>query len=258
LQLGSLEAVHVIDSSIFYLAAVPAVLFTGISKGGFGGVALLAVPLLSLVISPLQAAGVMLPLLVMMDGLSVWAYRRSMSFANLKTLLPGAAIGIAVGWFTAEFTSEDGVRLIVGGVAVVFTVYMVLFRRDAEGTPPHAAKGLFWGGCAGYTSYVAHAGSPPLQVYLLPQRLPKAEYASTAVLFFAVVNRIKVPPYFLAGQLDGANLMTALVLAPLVPVGVLIGVWLNRTISERLFYNVVYAMAFLIGVKLIYDVVATG
>ena len=85
----------------------------------------------------------------------------------------------------AEVTSEDAVRLIVGVIAIVFTIYMVVFRRAAAGMPPHAGKGFFWGGCAGYTSYVAHAGSPPLQVYLLPQRLPKVEYAATAVLFFA-------------------------------------------------------------------------
>ncbi|MEQ8666052.1 MAG: sulfite exporter TauE/SafE family protein [Rhodospirillales bacterium] len=242
---------------LFYFAAVPAVVLTGISKGGFGGVALLAVPLMSLVISPLEAAGIMLPLLILMDGFSVWAYRRELSFRNLRSLLPGAAAGIAIGWLTAAYTSEDAVRLIVGCVAVAFTLYMVLFRRNADGTRPHAGKGAFWGGVAGYTSYVAHAGSPPLQVYLLPQRLPKAEYASTAVLFFAVVNLIKVPPYIATGQIDGPNLLTGLILSPLVPLGVWLGVRLNRVIPERAFYNVVYAMAFTIGCKLIWDYVAS-
>jgi len=251
-----LEPRDVLENPYFYLAAIPAVFLTGISKGGFGGVALLAVPLMSLVISPLQAAGIMLPLLVLMDGFSVWAYRRNLSFRNLKSLLPGAAVGIFVGWLMAEVTSEDAVRLIVGVIAIVFTIYMVVFRRAAAGMPPHAGKGFFWGGCAGYTSYVAHAGSPPLQVYLLPQRLPKVEYAATAVLFFAVVNLIKIPPYFLTGQLAFENLATALMLAPLVPAGVYVGVRLNKAVSEKVFYNIVYAAAFLIGIKLIYDVVA--
>ena len=242
-----------IADPIFYLAAVPAVILTGISKGGFGGVALLAVPLMSLVISPLEAAGIMLPLLILMDAFSVWAYRRDLSFRNLKSLLPGAAIGIFIGWLTAAYTSEDAVRLIVGVIAVVFTIYMVVFRRNAEGTLPRAHLGAFWGGAAGYTSYVAHAGSPPLQVYLLPQRLPKAEYASTAVLFFAVVNLIKVPPYVATGQIDGPNLMTGLALSPLVPLGVWLGVKLNRRIPEKAFYNIVYGMAFTIGIKLIWD-----
>lgn len=235
---------------------MPAVLLTGVSKGGFGGVALLAVPLMSLVISPLQAAGIMLPLLILMDGFSLWAYRRDLSFANLRALLPGAVAGIAIGWLTAEYTSENAVRLIVGVIAVVFTLYMVLFRRNADGAPPHTGKGAFWGGCAGYTSYVAHAGSPPLQVYLLPQKLPKAEYASTAVLFFAVVNLIKAPPYVATGQISPDNLLAGLILSPLVPLGVWLGVTLNRKVSERAFYGVVYAMAFAIGVKLIWDYAA--
>lgn len=226
---------------------------TGISKGGFGGVALLAVPLMSLVISPLQAAGIMLPLLIFMDALSVWAYRRELSFRNLKSLLPGACIGIFIGWLTAAYTSEDDVRLIVGIIAVVFTLYMVVFRRKAPPSTSSVAKGVFWGGCAGYTSYVAHAGSPPLQVYLLPQKLPKAEYASTAVLFFAVVNLVKTPPYIATGQINAENLLTGLVLAPLVPAGVWCGVRLNRIVSETVFYRVVYAMAFAIGCKLIWD-----
>lgn len=238
---------------MFFAAAIPAVFLTGISKGGFGGVALLAVPLMSLVISPLQAAGIMLPLLIFMDALSIWAYRRELSFRNLKSLLPGAVVGIGIGWATAAYTSEDDVRLVVGVIAVVFTLYMVFFRREAAPAEPNRAKGFFWGGCAGYTSYVAHAGSPPLQVYLLPQKLPKAEYASTAVLFFAVVNLIKAPPYIATGQINLDNLLIGLVLAPLVPAGVWCGVRLNRIISEKVFYRVVYAMAFAIGCKLIWD-----
>lgn len=235
------------------MIAVPAVLLTGVSKGGFGGVALLSVPLMSLVISPLQAAGIMLPLLIMMDALSIYAYRKKLSFDNLSVIVPGAVIGIGVGWLMAEYTSEDSVRLIVGIIAVVFTLYMVIFRRGSDGVPPHRLKGLFWGGCAGYTSYIAHAGSPPLQVYLLPQKMTKEVYASTTVMFFAIVNLIKAPPYILTGQLSYENLMTALVLSPCVPFGVYVGVRLNRVLPEGPFYKVVYAMTFLVGVKLIYD-----
>lgn len=242
-----------LEDPLFYLVAIPAVLFTGITKGGFGGIAMLAVPLLSLVVSPLQAAGIMLPLLVMMDAVSLWAYRKRLSFTNLKTLLPGALVGITIGWLTAEFTSENAIRLIVGCIAIGFTVYMTVFRRSTERAAPQTSKGLFWGGCAGYTSYVAHAGGPPLQVYLLPQRLSKAEYTSTCVLFFALVNAIKVPPYIMTGQLSPENIAVALVLSPCVPIGVYIGVRLNHTVPEGAFYKFVYATAFLIGVKLIYD-----
>lgn len=243
----------VIEDFWFYAAAVPAVLLTGIAKSGFGGVALLAVPMMALVISPLQAAAIMLPLLVLMDAFSVWAYRGNLSFVHLRALLPGAVIGIAVGWLTAEYTSEDAVRLVVGIIAVVFTLYMAVVRPVAAGGQPRTWRGIFWGGCAGYTSYVAHAGSPPIQVYLLPRRLPRVEYAATAVLFFAVVNWIKVPAYLSAGQLTTGALLTALVLSPLVPLGVFVGLRLNRVLSEVLFYRIIYTATFLIGLKLIAD-----
>lgn len=246
----------------FVAVAVVAVLITGISKGGFGGMALLAVPLMSLVIPPIQAAGIMLPIMIPMDIMSVWVYRKKWDGHNLAVLLPAATVGITIGGLTARWVNDDVVRLLVGMIAVIFIVYrwstMRRKRAPTEETrqQPNRAFGVFWGTCSGFTSFLAHAGSPPYQVYVLPQRLPKEIYAGTSVMFFATANAIKLIPYSLLGQFSPANLSVSATLLPLVPVGVLIGVWLNRRLREDLFYAIVMTAIFLVGIRLIWDGIA--
>lgn len=244
----------------FVAVAIVAVLITGISKGGFGGMALLAVPLMSLVISPIQAAGIMLPIMIPMDVMSVWVYRKKWDGRNLAVLIPAAVLGITVGGLTARWVDDDIVRLLVGLIAVVFIAHrFVTMRRKGEqraagtGRPPSRALGVFWGACSGFTSFLAHAGSPPYQVYVLPQRLPKEIYAGTSVIFFATANAIKLIPYSLLGQFSPTNLSVSAMLLPLVPVGVLIGVWLNRRLREDVFYAIVMTAIFVVGLKLIWD-----
>ena len=239
----------------FYLAAIPAVLITGISKGGFGGIALLAVPLMSLVISPVQAAAIMLPILLVMDVSSVMAYRKTFDKRNLMILLPGAIIGIVIGGMTAHLINDDWIRLIVGVIAIAFTLHFVLKGRTSKAViKPSRSLGVFLGATSGYTSFIAHAGAPTFQLYMLPQKLDRQVYAGTAVIFFAAVNAIKVVPYFLLGMLATGNLLTSLVLMPLAPVGVAIGVWLNKKLSNDIFYWIIYTAIFLVGIKLCTEV----
>ena len=243
----------------FLVVAIVAVLITGISKGGFGGMALLAVPLMSLVIPPIQAAGIMLPIMIPMDIMSVWMYRRSWDKGNLSVLIPAAIIGITIGGLTARWVNDDIVRLIVGVIAVTFITHRWLGMRrrsgqqDVQREPPNRALGVFWGACSGFTSFLAHAGSPPYQVYVLPQRLPKEIYAGTSVIFFATANAIKLIPYSMLGQFSPSNLSVSAALLPLVPIGVLVGRWLNRRLREDIFYAIVMTAIFLVGVKLIWD-----
>jgi len=172
-----------ITDPIFYAAAIPAVLITGISKGGFGGIALLAVPLLSLVISPVQAAAIMLPILVAMDISSIIAYRDKFDKKNLFVLLPGAVIGIIIGGLTAHLVNDDNIRLIVGVIAVAFTLHFIFKGRTASAVKnPSTPLGVFLGTCSGYTSFVAHAGAPTFQLYMLPQKLDKQIYVGTSVI----------------------------------------------------------------------------
>ncbi len=244
-----------ITEPLFYMVAIPAIILTGLSKGGFlGGVGGLAVPMMSLVISPVQAAGIMLPILIAMDWIGVWAYRKDWSGPNLKILIPAATAGIAIGWATAAYVTEAHVRLLVGVIGLVFTVNQWLRLKPKGADPgPSVKKGSFWGALAGFTSFVSHTGGPPFSVYMLPQRLPNAIYAGTGVMLFTVVNLIKVPPYFFLGQFNSANLKTVAVLLPLAPIAIGVGVWLTRRVSQEPFYKIAYICLFIISIKLVWD-----
>lgn len=244
-----------IDDPWFYAVAIPAIILTGLSKGGFLGAAGgLSVPLMSLVISPVQAAGIMLPILNTMDLTGLIAYRRDFDWTNLAILLPAAVLGILIGWATAAYVSESQVRLIVGLVGLAFTLnYWLSGGAKRPPAKPDRARGSFWGMVAGFTSFVSHTGAPPFNVYMLPQRLPNAALAATAVMFFTTVNLIKLVPYYALGQFSSANLKTTAVLLPLAPASMLVGVWLTRRIAQAPFYRIAYAALFVISVKLIYD-----
>ncbi|EKV31307.1 putative integral membrane protein [Caenispirillum salinarum AK4] len=244
----------------FYAAAVPAVLVAGVSKGGFGGgLGVLAVPLMALTISPVQAAAIMLPILCVMDVVNVWTYRRRWDHRAMRLLIAAAMVGIALGTATFHLLSADAIRLIIGAVALGFTAnwaWKRLRRHDPPAAGHNVAKGGFWGAVAGFTSFVAHAGGPPLNVYLLPLKLDKTVYQATTVIFFTAVNYVKLVPYAWLGQLNTGNLGTALVLMPLAPLGIWLGVWAHDRVREDLFYRAVYLFLALTGAKLTWDGIA--
>jgi uncharacterized membrane protein YfcA len=242
---------------MFYPVAVVAILLTGISKGGFGvGAGGLAVPLMAIFIAPPEAAGIMLPLLCAMDLFGVHAYRGRWSWPHLRVLLPGALVGIALGAVAFAALSVDAVRLLLGVIAVTFALnkwFSLAERFATRIARPGRAAGVLWGAAAGFTSTLAHAGGPPFAIYMLPQQLDKTVLTATSVMFFLVVNYVKLVPYAYLGQLNVGNLTAALIFAPLAPLGIWLGVWLHRHISDRVFYRVSYALLFATGVKLIAD-----
>lgn len=239
----------------FYAAAVPAVLLAAISKGGFGGgLAMLGVPLLSLLIPAPQAAAIMLPILCLMDLVGVWAYRKTWHRQNLWIMAAGALLGIAVGTIAFHAFSEAGIRLLIGGIAVSFSLnYWVRWKRDTAPSKPHIVKGLLWGALSGFTSFLAHAGGPPANAYLLPQRMDKTLFVGTMVMFFTSINFAKLLPYWWLGLLPAGNLTLSLILCPLAPIGVVLGIWLHRRISPTWFYRLCYLFLFATGSKLLYD-----
>lgn len=239
----------------FYVLAVPAVLLTGISKGGFaGGLGMLAVPMMALVISPQQAAGIMLPILCVMDiaGIRIWAGRCDRSL--LLRLLPGALIGIVLGAFSFHYVSGTLLKLMVGVLALAFTLnHWLKGRVRVPVHLPDRASATLWSGLSGFTSFMAHAGGPPIMIYLLPRHLDRAVLLGTTTIFFAVVNYTKLVPYALLGELDFQNLSTSLVLSPLAVVGVKLGAWLHEHLNPEVFFRVLYAFLFLTGLKLCWD-----
>lgn len=233
---------------------VLAVVLVGLSKGGLGGAfALMGVPVLSLVMPPVQAAALLLPVLLVMDAVGLWTWRGTFHRGILVAMLPAAMVGIALGWLTAAATSEALVRLIVGLVALGFAIWSVWPRARSDAPRPRAAAAWFWGTVTGFTSFVAHAGGPPYQVYTLPQRLDPKLYTGTAVVFFAVVNAVKVVPYAALGQFDAATLRSAAVLLPVAVVAVLLGAAAVRRMRPQVFYPFMIAMVALVGMRLVYD-----
>jgi uncharacterized membrane protein YfcA len=243
-----------ITDPIFYLLAIPAVLLTGLSKGGFGGaLGGTAVPLMAIAISPTQAAAIMLPILCVADLFGLRLYFRKWNAAVLKVAIPGAMTGVALGALTFGMLNDDAIRLLIGAITVAFVLMKLLMTAPVQAVVPSVFKGAFMSAASGYTSFVAHAGGPPIMMYLLPQRMDKTTYIATVNIFFLLTNAVKLVPYAWLGQFSVANLLASAVLAPLVAVGVMGGYWLQERVSQDLFYKVAQAGLLITGLQLIYQ-----
>lgn len=258
-----------LNDPTFYLAAIPAVLLVGLTKGGMGeALALLGVPILSLAMPPAQAAAILLPILIVMDMAALWSWRHNNDRKTLLLLLPGGLLGVFIGWATTAWllsissspkVPEEIMRLIIGTIAILFATRYAYNRwRATKGiTIPvrqhNFGWATFWSTFSGYGSFVAHAGGAPYQVYTLPLKLEQKTYTGTTVRFFAIMNAVKLIPYFFLGQLHIENLAASAVMLPLAPLATLFGAWLVRRMRPDVFYPYMYVMVFLAGLKLFYD-----
>ena len=239
----------------FWAVAILAVFIVGLSKSGLvGSMGMVAVPMLALVMPARDATGMMLPVLLAMDAIAIWIYRKEANWHVLRIMLPGALLGTILGWLLWSVVTDAQVLLAVGIITVLFMLDALLpIRKRLPDTPPSRGWGAFWGAGAGLTSFISHTGGPPFQIYTLPQKLDPVRYSGTTAFFFAIVNSAKLIPYFFLGQLNVSNLTHAAILAPLAIVGVLVGVWLVRRISIKRFYQITYWLVFLLALKLIWD-----
>lgn len=247
---------HPILDPVFYLAAVPAVILYGLAKGGFGGaIGMMAVPLMSLVMSPIQAAAILLPVLVVMDVVSIYAYRGVFDAKSLKLLIPAGILGLCVGWATAAYVNEAEVRLLIGVISILFVLDHLLGEalRKRAASSHNPPKAVFWGTIAGFTSFVSHSGGPPFQLYMVPLHLAPRIFVGTSALFFFSMNVIKLFPYFMLGEFDTSNLSTSVVLFPLAILSTFAGVWLIKVINQKLFYRLIYLFMAIVGAKLVWD-----
>ena len=240
-------------SLLFFAVAGAAAFFVGASKGGLPMVGVLGVPLLALVMPPVAAAALLLPVYIVSDMVGLWAYRKEYSPRNLAILIPAMVFGVGLGWATARITEEWMVTLLVGVIGLYYCITVVFRNTRAPPRPADIPRGVFWGMIAGFTSFVSHTGGPPYQAYVLPQKLPKMMFAGTSTIVFAVINLVKLVPYWALGQFNPGNLEVAAMLSPIAVAGALIGYKLTTVIPEKLFYRVVEAALFLISLKLIYD-----
>ena len=244
----------------FYALAVPAVILLGLAKGGFSGVGAVAMPLVALAISPVQAAAILLPILIVQDAVGVWAFRKTWDRRTLTIMLPGAAVGILLGYLLAAKVSSVTILGVLGAISVLFALHRLWLARGGRVATPRnvapatdAALGVVLGAASGFTSQIAHAGQPPFQMWVLPKALPPASLVGTTAIYFAIINWIKVPAYWALGQFTAQNLLTAAALLPVAIASTFAGVWLVRRIDPARFYTLIYVLMILVGGQLLFE-----
>lgn len=238
----------------FYATAIPAVLLMGLSKSGFGaGLGALAVPLMALVTPVPQSAALLMPAMLLIDIVSVAAFRRDVDKSLLRLLIPFGLLGTLVG--TLLFRVLDGrtVAALVGLFTLAFLAQRWLIPPRADSPPPPRWAGGVLATLSGFTSFVSHTGGPPLNAYVIPLRLPPVQFAATLAVFFFCINLAKWVPYAWLGLFDARNLATSMLLLPFAPIGVWAGVRIARRISPVLFYRLINVGMLLTGCKLLWD-----
>ena len=241
---------------LFYAAAIPAVTLMGLSKGGLSGIGLLSLPLMALVVSPVQSAAIMLPILIVQDVVSVWSFRVTWDGWIIGWMLPGAAVGVAAGWYYAERVNEAQLMAALGAITLAFGLSRLWVDRGGRIVAASQSPGwvgTLFGTAMGFVSQIAHAGGPPFQMWVTPRKLPHLTFIGTSAILFAIVNWMKVPAYLALGAFPHEVVVAALLLMPLAIVSTLVTVrWLKRMDPAR-FYVVIYALMVLLGAKLLWD-----
>jgi uncharacterized membrane protein YfcA len=240
---------------LFFLCVVPAIIIFGIAKSGLGGsIALIAVPLMTVVMPLNQALAIILPILILSDFTAVYKFRKEFDFGTLRLLVPFAAVGIFVGSITFSYFSEDMLKFIVGLMGFLFSTHYFLFKKN-ELTPNKKSflKGSICSVVAGFTSFCVHAGGTPTSIYLLPLRMKKEIYIGTRVIFFTFVNLIKFPFYINLSMITLESFKHSMMLFPLSVIGILIGYQILKYVEESLFYNIIYALILVTSSRLIYN-----
>src|SRR5580765_8270651 len=219
--------------------AVIGVCLLGVSKGGFLGLGVMALPLMSLFVPPLQAAAIILPTAVAQDFLTLWVYRREWSAWNLKIMLPSMFAGMFLAWLMAASLSAAHIRLAIGLIAALFVLRHRPARRFERCTPkPSVAPGIVFGTIGGVTTMLANAGGPAGQIHLLPQKLEKLPYIGTVSILFAASNLVKIPGFATLGFLTRDNLLIGLTLVPIAILSNYAGIWMVRRVSSGMFFRI--------------------
>lgn len=237
----------------FYAVGALAAFLVGTSKGGLPMVGVLGVPIMALVMPPVAAAATLLPVYIVSDVVGLWAYRKHYDKRNMVILLPALIFGVCIGWATANITPQWIVTLLVGLIGLAYCINAVMKRSNTTARPADVPRGLFWGTVAGSTSFVSHTGGPPVQMYMLPQRLDKMVFAGTITITFAIVNALKLIPYWALGEFNPGNLQLAAYLSPVAVAGAIIGYKLTSVIPQKLFFQLIEIALAVVSIKLIFD-----
>lgn len=233
-----------------------AVILLGLAKGGFSAVGAMAMPIFAMAVPPTAAAAILLPVLLVQDVVSVWAFRKTWDRWVVAWMLPGGIVGIVLGYLLAAHLSISVVKGVLGVITLGFALYRLWVERGgrivAASTSPGWIGGLF-GVAAGFTSQIAHSGAPPFQMWVTPRKLPHLVFAGTGAILFATLNWIKVPFFMALGEFTHENLAASALLMPLALASTFAGVWIMRRINPERFYKLIYLLMVLLGAKLAWD-----
>jgi len=244
-------------TSTFFALAVPAVLFGGVSKAGFGsGAAFAAGTILAMVVAPGQALGILLPLFMLIDLVTLKPYWRKWHWPSARVVILGGLAGVALGAALYRLTNADVIRVLIGTIALLFVAFQIARGRGwlrVRGRAFSPRVGALAGVVGGFTSFISHAGGPPVAAFLLSRGMSKTEYQATTVLIFWAINIFKFIPYTTLGLFTADTLRADLLLAPAALLGAWIGVRAHRHIPERGFFSLAYVLLVVTGAKLIWD-----
>ena len=239
---------------LFYVVALLSVFVHGMGKAGFGmGLPILAIPMMSLFVSPIQALSILVIPLIFMDLITIYRFKGLWNKEILKFIIPFSFLGILIGTITFEYLSEDSLRIILGLIALGFGLNYFFTSIKEISISSSKKSGSLWSILSGFTSFSIHAGGLPISFYLLPMRLDRRIYVATTAIFFLSLNLFKLMPYTYFGQINLENLYISMFLLPLAPLGVYFGAYLTNKVSQDFFYNLSHFCLILAGLKLVYD-----
>lgn len=246
-----------IEPTTFCVAAT-GIFLIGFMKGAFGGgFAIIGIPLLALVMDPIEAGVMLAPLFVAMDVFALRYWKpATWSKPDLVVLLPGLVVGIGIGFFVLRDLDRHAVEIVMAIITLTFAGLWVRGGAGVSVRPRSLAKALLAGSASGVTTMVAHSGGPPLAMYLLPLGLSKQIYAGTTSMFFTVGNLIKVGPWLAIGHFSQALLTMMLLGVPIAFAGVWTGWRLHQRLDQVQLYRACYALLFVTALKLLWDGVA--
>lgn len=239
---------------LFYLVAILSVFVHGMGKAGFGmGLPILAIPMMSLFVPPLQALSILVIPLLFMDVITIHKFKGLWRLEIVKFIVPYALLGVILGSIAFQYLTDNSIRAILGLIALGFGLNYFYMSENIE--PKIASKklGSFWCTLSGFTSFTIHSGGLPISFYLLPMRLERKVFVATSAICYLSLNLFKLIPYAFLGQINLENLYISLILLPLAPLGVYFGAFLTNRVTQDFFYNISHFCLILAGIKLIYD-----
>lgn len=243
------------NTTVFLIMLVAVTFLVSLSKGGLGGMAgTLSAPLMSLVMPVNQVLGLLLPIMLLADMFSIAFHWKRWNGRLVWLLLPGAVVGVSIGTYFVTNVSTQVLKIGLAIISLLFVAYKLFEKRIIGSSKYEERKWHGWlaGSTAGFTSAMAHSGVPPISIYLMLQNVTPRVFVATAVLFYAILNWVKVPYYFFTGMFDFQRLWQVAWVFPIVPFGVWFGRWLVTKVPKNIFDNIILVLLVITALLLIF------